>query len=189
MRKIIVSTLVSVDGVVEDPGGMAGFAHGGWANPFFGPEAGKRSLDRLLTCDYFLCGRRTYEMFSRAWPNSSGPYADRLNGIPKLVASTTLTEPLTWNATLLKGDAIAELTKIKEQDGKDILMYGSVTLMRSLLRNGLVDQLDLMVCPVVVGTGQRLFGDGSPRLELEFAGHTELSTGISVQSYHPGPAA
>jgi dihydrofolate reductase len=188
VRKIIVSTLVTLDGVVEDPGGMAGSEHGGWANTYFGDEAGKRALDRLLACDYFLCGRRTYEMFSKAWPKASGPYADRLNSIPKLVASTTLTEPLTWNARLLGGDAADELRKIKNEDGRDIVMYGSVTLMNSLLRHGLVDQLDLMVCPIVLGTGQRLFGDGSPRVESELAGHTALGTGIIVLSYHPRPA-
>lgn len=185
MRKLIVSSLMTLDGVIEDPGGMAGTAFGGWANPFFNEEAGKKSLERLLGSDYFLAGRKTYEMFSKAWPNSSGPYADRLNSIPKLVASNTLAEPLTWNATLLKGDAIAELKKIKEADGGDIVMYGSVGLMRSLLDNGLVDQLDLMVCPVVLGTGERMFADGFPHLELELTGHTTLSTGVAILSYHP----
>lgn len=188
MRKIIVSTLVTLDGVIEDPGGMAGSENGGWANPYFQEEAGKRSLERLTACDYFLCGRHTYDMFAKAWPNIPGPYADKLNSIPKLVASTTLTGPLTWNATLLAGDTAAELRKIKEQDGRDIVMYGSVTLMHSLLRHGLIDQVDLMVCPIVLGAGQRLFGDGTPRLELEFAGHTDLSTGITVLSYRPRPA-
>lgn len=188
MRKIIVSTLVTTDGIVEDPGGMAGFEHGGWADRYFNQEVGKRSLERLQTCDYFLCGRHTYEMFSKAWPNSTGPYADRLNAIPKLVASTTLTEPLTWNASLLKGDAIGALKKIKEEDGQDILMYGSVTLMRSLLRNDLVDQLDLMVCPVLLGTGQRLF-EGGPVVELELTGETRLDTGITILSYRPQPSA
>jgi dihydrofolate reductase len=189
LRKIIVSTLVALDGVVEDPGGMAGFEHGGWANPYFNEEVGKRSLERLQACDYFLCGRHTYEMFAKAWPNATGPYADKLNSIPKLVASSTLTEPLTWNARLLKGDAAAALKKIKEQDGRDILMYGSVALMHSLLRHGLVDQLDLMVCPIVVGAGQRLFSDGSPTVALELAGHAGLATGVVVLSYQPRPTA
>jgi dihydrofolate reductase len=188
LRKIIVSTLVTLDGVIEDPGGMAGTEHGGWAGPYFGEEGAKRALARLQTCDYFLCGRRTYEMFAKAWPNASGPYADKLNSIPKLVASTTLTEPLGWNARLLRGDAMAELDRLRQQDGGDILTYGSVTLMYSLLRHGLVDQLDLMVCPVVIGTGQRLFGDGSPAVQLELAGNTSLASGIAVLSYRPRPA-
>ena len=120
MRKISVSTLVTLDGVIEDPGGMGGFEHGGWANRYFNEEAALRSLERLLACDYFLCGRRTYEMFSKAWPKMSGPYADKLNSIPKLVASTTLAEPLTWNARLVKGDVARELKKIKEEVGRDI---------------------------------------------------------------------
>ena len=95
---------MTVDGVIEDPGGMGGFEHGGWANRYFNEEAAKAALDRLLACDYFLCGRHTYEMFSKAWPKRSGPYADKLNSMPKLVASTTLSEPLTWNAHLVKGD-------------------------------------------------------------------------------------
>jgi dihydrofolate reductase len=189
LRKIIVSTLVTADGIIEDPGGMTGVEHGGWANRYFNDEAGRRSLERLQSSDYFLCGRHTYEMFSRAWPNSTGPYADRLNAIPKLVASTTLAEPLTWNASLLEGDAIDALKRIKEEDGQDILMYGSVALMRSLLRSGLVDQLDLMVCPVVLGTGQRLFGEGGPAVELELNGLTHLDTGIAILSYHPQPPA
>ena len=183
MRNLIVSTLVSLDGVIEDPAGMAGFEHGGWAGRYFGAEAAQKSLERLLASDYFLCGRRTYEMFSQAWPKASGPYADRLNAMPKLVASNTLTEPLDWNATLVWGDAVDELTKIKETDGGDIVMYGSCNLMRSLLTGGVVDQLDLMVCPVVVGTGQRLFGDD--HLEFEPVGHTRIGD-ITLLSFRPG---
>jgi dihydrofolate reductase len=190
LRKIIVSTLMTLDGVIEDPGGMAGSEHGGWANQFFDEEAGRRSLETLSKCDYFLCGRRTYEIFSKAWPNASGPYADRLNAIPKLVASTTLAEPLTWNASLLEGDAVEQLRQVKGQPGQDILMYGSVTLMRSLHQHGLVDQLDLMVCPVVLGTGQRLFGDsGGPSAQLRLAGTAELASGVAILSYRPVTAA
>jgi dihydrofolate reductase len=189
LRKIIVSTLVTLDGVIQDPGGMGGFERGGWANRYFNEEAAKRSLERLLACDYFLCGRHTYEMFSKAWPKMSGPYADRLNSIPKLVVSTTLAEPLTWNAHLVKGDVSRELRKIKEQAGRDIIMYGSPVLMRSLLQHGLIDQLDLMVCPIVIGKGQRLFGDGGPSLDLQLAGHTGLATSVVILSYQPQAAS
>lgn len=156
-----------------------------WANRYFNDEAAKRSLERLLACDYFLCGRRTYEMFSKAWPKMSGPYADRLNSMPKLVASTTLSEPLAWNARLVKGDVPKELMTIKEQAGRDIVMYGSPVLMRSLLRHGLIDQLDLVVCPIVIGEGQRLFGDGRTGVELKLAGHNDLATGVVILSYQP----
>ena len=189
MRKIIVSTLVTLDGVIQDPGGTGGFGRGGWANRYFNEEAANRSLERLLACDFFLCGRRTYEMFSKAWPKMSGPYADKLNSIPKLVASTTLSEPLIWNAHLVKGDVAQELKKIKAQGGRDILMYGSPVLMRSLLQHGLVDKFDLMVCPIVIGEGQRLFGDGGSSVDLQLVGHAGLATGVVILSYQPQVAS
>jgi dihydrofolate reductase len=177
--------LVTLDGVVEDPGGMAGSEHGGWANRYFDEVAAKRSLERLDSCDYFLCGRRTYEMFSKGWQNSSGPYADRLNNMPKLVASRTLVEPLTWNATLLKGDAVGELARIRGEDGGDIMMYGSGTLMWSLLEHGLLDELILWICPIVLATGQQIFAGSRSRVELELTGHTDLHTGVVIASYRP----
>jgi dihydrofolate reductase len=128
-------------------------------------------------------------MFSKAWPKMSGQYADKLNSIPKLVASTTLSEPLIWNAHLVKGDVAQELKKIKAQGGRDILMYGSPVLMRSLLQHGLIDQLDLMVCPIVIGEGQRLFGDGGSSVELKLAGYTDLATGVVILSYQPQAAS
>jgi len=184
MRRLIVSTLVALDGVVEDPGGMAGSERGGWANPYFDEEAVERSIEHLRRCDYFLCGRRTYEMFSQAWPAATGPYAEALNEIPKLVASRTLDEPLTWNARLLKTDEpLAELETIKREDGRDIIMYGSVSLMSALFARGLVDQLDLLVCPVVVGSGQQLFGAHARSIRMELAAQTSLATGVAVLSY------
>jgi dihydrofolate reductase len=183
LRRIIVSTLTTLDGVVEDPGGFGGFEHGGWAGPYFNDAAVQRSLDHLSQCDYFLCGRHTYELFSKAWPNASGPYADRMNGIPKLVVSTTLTEPLTWNASLVKGDPIEELRKIKEEDGQDIMMYGSATLMLSLLRHDLVDELDLLLFPITIGTGKRLFGNGGHSSKFELVERSELDSGVVVLSY------
>lgn len=185
MRKIIVSTLVTLDGVIEDPSGIGGSPNAGWASPYFNAEAAQRSLDHLSECDYFLCGRRTYEMFAKQWPNGSGPYADRMNSIPKLVASTTLSGELSWNATLLGTDAIASLKKIKEQPGRDIMMYGSSTLMSSLLRHGLVDRLDLLVFPIVVGAGQRMFTEDGPKVKLNLVSQDELSTGAAVLSYQP----
>lgn len=184
MRTLIVSTLVALDGVVEDPGGMAGSERGGWANPYFNEEAVERSIEHLRRCDYFLCGRRTYEMFSQAWAAATGPYAKALNEIPKLVASRTLDEPLTWNARLLKtDDPLAELETMKREDGRDIMMYGSVSLMAALFARGLVDQLDLLVCPVVVGSGQQLFGYQVPTIRMELAAQTSLATGVAVLSY------
>jgi dihydrofolate reductase len=180
MRKIIASTLMTLDGVVEDPGGFGGTSFGGWALSYFGEEAVRRSIEKLASCDYFLCGRRTYEMFAAAWGDAEGPYADRLREVPKLVASSTLTGELTWNATLLEGDAIAALKRIKEQDGGDIMMYGNPALLHSLLEAGLVDQLDLIVHPLVLGTGAKLSG---PRTELKLTEQQALESGVVALSY------
>ncbi|RZT12785.1 dihydrofolate reductase [Kribbella sp. VKM Ac-2569] len=182
MRKIIASALMTLDGVVEDPGGYSGTAYGGWAQPYFGQESVRLSIEKLATCDYFLCGRRTYEMFAAAWGNADGPYADRLRSLPKLVASSTLTGKLTWNATLLEGDAIAALRQIKKEDGGDIMMYGNPALLRSLLEHGLVDELEIMLHPLVLGTGQMLFAE---RTELKLVRQKTLQSGVLVLTYEP----
>ena len=183
MRKIIASTLVTLDGVAEDPSGYSGTSFGGWALPYFGEESVRLSIEKLAGCDYFLCGRRTYEMFSAAWGNAEGPYPDRLRNLKKLVASSTLKGDLTWNAELLEGDAIAALKQLKEQDGGDIMMYGNPTLFRSLLENDLVDELDLMLLPVLLGTGSKLFLDGTPPTKLMLDSHATLDNGVTILSY------
>ena len=185
MRRIIASSLMTLDGVVEDPGGYAGTTFGGWALPYFDEEAVRRSIEKLSGCDYFLCGRRTYEMFAAAWGDADGPYADRLRSLPKLVASTTLTGELTWNASLLTGDAVDALKQLKQEDGDDIMMYGNPRLLRTLLENGLVDQLDISLHPVVLGTGTKLFEAGSPRTQLTFISQTALPSGVTIHSYQP----
>ena len=183
MRKLIASTLITLDGVVEDPGGFGGTPFGGWAQPYFQDEAVSRSIAKLASCDYFLCGRRTYEMFAAAWGDAEGPYADRLRELPKLVASSTLSgKELTWNATLLEGDAITALKRIKQEDGGDIMMYGNPRLLHSLLENGLVDQLDLLLHPLVLGTGTKLEG---PHTELKLTSQHVLETGVLALSYEP----
>jgi dihydrofolate reductase len=183
MRKIIASTLMTLDGVVEDPGGFGGTAFGGWASPYFDAEAVQRSIEKLSGCDYFLCGRRTYEMFSAAFGDAPGAYADRLRSLPKLVVSTTLTGDLTWNASLLAGDAVTALKQIKQEPGGDIMMYGNPTLLRTLLDNGLVDQLDITLHPLVLGTGAKLFPHGAPRMELTLEAQSQLPTGVTVLTY------
>lgn len=182
MRKIIASALLTLDGVVEDPGGYSGTPYGGWAQPYFGEEAVRLSIEKLASCDYFLCGRRTYEMFAAAWGDTEGPYADRLRELPKLVASSTLTGELTWNATLLEGDAIPALKRLKQQDGGDIMMYGNPTLLHNLLENGLVDRLEVMLHPLILGTGQRLAG---PRTGLRLVEQSVLASGVIVLAYEP----
>ncbi|MFC6158385.1 dihydrofolate reductase family protein [Kribbella jiaozuonensis] len=183
MRKIITSALVTLDGVAEDPGGYGGTSFGGWALPYFGEESVRLSIEALAGCDYFLCGRRTYEMFAAAWGNAEGPYGDRLRSLRKLVASSTLKGDLTWNAELLEGDTIAALKQLKKQDGGDIIMYGNPTLLRSLLANDLVDELDLMLHPVLLGTGQKLFADDTPQTKLALNNQTALDNGVTILSY------
>src|SRR5215213_10989053 len=136
MRKLVVSTLVTLDGVVQDPGAFGETAQGGWANPYFDEEAARDSYERLMGSDYFLCGRVTYELLSRAWGKiKGGPYLERMNSIPKLVASRTLKEPLEWNATLIKGDVAQEITRLKREPGGNIEMYGSTALMQTLMQH------------------------------------------------------
>jgi dihydrofolate reductase len=183
MRKVIASALVTLDGVAEDPAGYSGTSYGGWAQPYFGEESVRPSIEKLAGCDYFLCGRRTYEMFAAAWGDAEGPYADRLRSLPKLVASSKLKGDLTWNAKLLEGDAIAALKQLREQDGGDIIMYGNPTLLRSLLENDLVDELDLMLHPVLLGTGQKLFVDETPSTKLTLESHATLDNGVTILSY------
>lgn len=185
MRKLKVATLVTLDGVVQDPGGFGEIQQGGWAGPYFDDEMRQRSLRSLQESDLFLCGRRTYEVFSRSWPKIKGDaYADRMNSLPKLVASTTLTEPLRWNATPINGDVPGQINKLKHGPGKDITMYGSATLMRTLMHHGLVDEYLFSVFPVVLGSGVRLFTDGFDVADFTLVDTKQTSSGVAMLTYH-----
>jgi dihydrofolate reductase len=174
MRKIVVVEYVTLDGVMQDPGGAEKdtFEPGGWTAPYWHDEIGKVQLDTLMACDALLLGRLTYQGFAAAWPSmkDEAGFADRMNGLPKYVASGTLRE-LEWNNShLLEGDPAEAVAKLKQQPGRDILVFGSATLVRGLLEHDLVDEYRLMVYPVVLGTGKRLFGDGGrSTLSLEEA--------------------
>lgn len=186
MRKLSVSTLVTLDGVVQDPGGFGETAEGGWAGPYFDEEAGRLAYEHLLASDVFLLGRETYELFEKHWTRvHEGDYAARINSIPKLVASTTLQEPLEWNATLIDGDVAEAITELKREDGGEILMYGSPTLMRTLAAHDLIDEYKVWVHPVVLGRGKRLFADGFDAASLELVDVKTLSTGVAILTYHP----
>ncbi len=186
MRKLTVSTLVTLDGVLQDPGGFGEIEQGGWSGPYFNDEAMGIALEHLRAADVFLLGRQTYQLFKDFWSKAHpGPYTDRMNSIPKLVTSTTLTGPLEWNASLIKGDVAEEIAGLKRQPGGDILMYGSATLMGSLMRADLIDELLVWVFPVVLGTGKRLFPDGLDRKALRLAGTKTLDTGVVILSYDP----
>jgi dihydrofolate reductase len=152
---------VTVDGVFEDPGGSEKIDRGGWAFRFDrGPEGDKFKLDEVMASDALLLGRRTYEGFAAAWPSRQDEFADKFNGMRKYVVSSTLTEPEWNNSVVISGDVAAEVAKVKAQPGGDILVNGSGQLVRTLLDHGLVDELRLMVFPIVLATGRRLFADG-----------------------------
>lgn len=185
MRKLIVSTLMTLDGVVEDPGGFSDFNLGGWGNTYFDEEAQQLALSTLLGADLLLYGRVTYEFFSRFWPSAQGPYADRLNSLPKLVASTTLREPLEWTARVIEGDVAEEIGRLKGRAGDDIVMYGSTNLMQTLMRHDLIDEYRIWVYPVVLGTGHRFFPTPGENKTLRLDDTLPLGSGIIVLTYHP----
>jgi len=188
MRKIVVSEFVSLDGVVEDPGGAEKFKHGGWSFKFRDDQVPKYKLDELFTSDALLLGRVTYEGFAKAWPSRKDDlgFADKMNNMPKYVVSTTL-KKLDWNnSQLIKSNVVEEVKRLKQQPGKDILVYGSGKLVNTLLQHNLVDELRLMVHPVVLGSGKRLFDDNAESLKvLKLAESKTFPSGIVLLSYHP----
>jgi dihydrofolate reductase len=169
MARVIVSQFVSVDGVIEDPGGSEGWDRGGWAFQFErGPEGDKFKYDELMASDALLLGRVTWEGFADAWPSRTGEFADKFNDMPKYVASTTMEKADWTNSTVISGDVAGEVAKLKAQPGGDLLVNGSAQLVQALKDNDLVDEYRLMVFPVVLGAGKRLFADsdGATALHL-----------------------
>ncbi|GAA0949628.1 dihydrofolate reductase family protein [Kribbella koreensis] len=187
MRKLTVSTLASLDGVIQDPGGFGETDQGGWANQYFTDQAQQEALGRLLASDYFLMGRTTYELMYRSWGNikGGGPYLDRTNEIPKLVASRTLTGSLPWNATVIQGDVAGEIARLKQQTGGDIEVYGSSTLVQTLMKHNLIDEYRVAVHPLVLGGGTRLFTDGGVRATLQLSDARKLESGVVELVYLP----
>jgi dihydrofolate reductase len=164
MGKVVVTEFVSLDGVMEDPGGAEEYEHGGWTFKFDrGDEGNKFKLDEVLAADAQLLGRRTYEGFARAWPSieDEAGFADKMNSMPKFVVSRTLRTAEWNNSTVLDGDLVEDVERLKEQFSGDILVAGSAQLVQGLLRHDLVDELRLMIFPVALGTGKRLFEDGA----------------------------
>lgn len=188
MRRVVVSEFITLDGVFEDPGGAEGFKYGGWSMKFANDEYQKYKYDELMAGDASLLGRVTYEGFAKAWPSmkDTGEFGEKINSMPKYVVSTTLKESdLTWNNShLLTGDLTEAVNGLKRQNGKDILVAGSGTLVRALLERNLVDRLCLMVHPVVLGTGKRLF-DGAPKTDLKLVACKQFSSGTVVLEYGP----
>jgi dihydrofolate reductase len=188
MRRIVVSEFVSLDGVFEDPGGAEKFKHGGWSFKFRDDQAPKYKLDEVLASDALLLGRVTYEGFAKAWPSVKDGvgFADKMNSMPKYVVSTTL-KKLDWNnSRLIKTNIAEEAKKLKQEPGKDILVYGSGKLVNTLLQHGLVDELRLMVHPIVLGSGKRLLDNNAETMKvLKLVESRTFPSGIVLLSYHP----
>jgi dihydrofolate reductase len=190
MSKIIAFTSITLDGVMQAPGRpdedtRGGFQHGGWATPYSDEAMGKISTESMAGTGALLFGRRTYEDFYGFWPNqTNNPYTDVLNESKKYVASRSLHEPLPWqNSTLLEGDAADAVARLKEEPGKDIVILGSGELVRSLMPRGLIDRFVLLVHPLVLGTGQRLFADDGSDAELRVVDTKTTPKGVVIATY------
>jgi dihydrofolate reductase len=182
--RIIVTEFVSLDGVMEDPGGSEDFKYGGWSFEFSrGEEGDKFKLDETFDAAAQLLGRKTYEGFAEAWPERDGEFADRFNSMPKYVVSSTLKDPEWTNTTVLEGDVGQAVSKLKEQIDGDIVVHGSRQLAQTLLDLDLVDRLHLMVFPVLLGAGKRLFGETSDKKTLRLVDNKTVGDGVAIQIY------
>jgi dihydrofolate reductase len=186
VARIVVTEFVSLDGVMEAPGGGEDFKHAGWTFEIKrGDEGDKFKLDEALASEALLLGRKTYEGFAAAWPSREGEFAEKFNTMPKYVVSSTLENPDWNNSTVLKGDVAEEVAKLKQQQDGEIVVHGSAQLVQTLLEHDLVDELRLMVFPVVLGTGKRLFGKTSDKKPLRLVDSKVVGDGVAILSYEP----
>jgi dihydrofolate reductase len=186
--RIVVTEFVSLDGVMEAPGGGEDFKHAGWTFEIErGDEGDKFKLDETLSSEALLLGRKTYEGFAAAWPSRTDEvgFADKFNSMPKYVVSSTLENPEWNNTTVLKGDPVEEVSKLRQRPGGDIVVHGSAQLVQTLLEHDLVDELRLMIYPVVLGTGKRLFGETSDKKRLRLTDSKTVGDGITICIYEP----
>jgi dihydrofolate reductase len=184
--RIVVTEFVSLDGVMEAPGGGEDYKHGGWTFEIDrGDEGNKFKLDETLSSEALLLGRVTYEGFAAAWPSRDGEFADKFNNMPKYVVSSTLENPEWNNSTVLKGDVADEIPKLKQQHDGDIVVHGSARLVQTLIDDDLVDELRLMVFPVVLGSGKRLFGETSDKKSLRLVDSKMVGDGVAILTYEP----
>ena len=193
--RVVVNEFMSVDGVVQAPGGPdedtdGGFAHGGWSMPYFDPEVMGAAIGAGMSdAEALLFGRRTWQGMAAAWPERAGdPYADQMNAIKKYVASRTLTEDdLTWNNTTLLSpeDAIADIAALRAEDGGDLLIWGSASLVTTLLAAGLVDELNLMIEPILLGGGKRIFPEDGTARPMQLVKCVTAGTGVQICTYRP----
>jgi dihydrofolate reductase len=187
--RIVVTEFMSLDGVIEDPGGAEDFKHSGWSFEISrGDEGDKFKLDETMSAEALLLGRVTYEGFAEAWPSREGEFADKFNTMPKYVVSSTLEEPEWNNSTVLKGDVAEQVAKLKQEQDGDIVVHGSPRLVQTLVELDLVDELRLMVFPVVLGTGKRLFGETSDKKPLQLVDSKMVGDGVAILTYEPAGA-
>ena len=197
MRKLIVSEFLTLDGVMQGPGSPdedreGGFEHGGWQMPYFDEVQMEFAAEGIAANGAYLFGRKTYEIMAAFWPAqpATDPFAATLNGLPKYVVSTTLQEPLAWqNSTLLKGDVADAIRNLKAQPGKNITVLGSGELVQTLIRHDLVDEFGLMINPLVLGTGKRLFRDGLAPARFRLVDSKTTTTGVLIATYRRADAA
>jgi dihydrofolate reductase len=187
MGRIVVTEFVSLDGVMEDPGGSEKFKHGGWSFKFDrGEDGDKFKLDETMDSTALLLGRKTWEGFADAWPSRDGEFADKFNNMPKYVVSSTLQNGDRWtNSTVLGGDVVDAVSKLKSEQDGNIVVHGSAQLTQTLIENDLVDELRLMVFPVVLGTGKRIFGDLTDAKRLKLSDSKTVGEGVSILVYQP----
>jgi dihydrofolate reductase len=183
VTKLVVSEFVTLDGVMEAPGGEEGHPHTGWVFDFMSPEQEKYKLDEVMEAEALLLGRVTYEGFAGAWPQRSGEFADKMNNMPKHVVSTTLEEP-DWNNTSVMRD-VKEVAGLKQEGRGPLLLAGSRTLVHGLMEHGLVDEFRLMIFPVVLGSGARLFPETPDKTPLRLVDTVAFDSGVVVHSYEP----
>jgi dihydrofolate reductase len=186
MRRIVAAEYLSLDGVMEDPGPTGEYEHRAWTLPYWNDEISRWQTDQLFASDALLLGRVTYEEFVASWPLRSGdPFTDKINGMPKFVASSSLREPLEWNATVLEGDLMDAIRKVKQEPGKDLLIYGSSALVNALMPHNLIDEYRFMIYPLVLGTGKRFFRDGNEKSTLTLKRMETASTGVTMLVCEP----
>ncbi|MDP9273545.1 MAG: dihydrofolate reductase family protein [Chloroflexota bacterium] len=191
MRKLFVSEFLTLDGVMQAPGDAnedrsGGFDQGGWQLAYFDEVFGSTIMEGLAATGGFLLGRRTYEIFAAHWPNqlAEDPLAGSFNELPKYVVSTTLSEPLAWqNSTLIQGDVATEIANLKDRSGKDIQVIGSGELVQTLIRHDLIDEYRLMIHPILLGSGKRLFREGSSPTRLRLVDSKTSGTGVLILTY------
>ena len=185
MGKIVVTEFVSADGVIEDPGGAEDYEHGGWSFQIDrGEEGNQFKLDETMATDALLLGRVTYQGFADAWPSREGEFADKFNSMPKYVVSTTLDDPEWNNTTVISSDVAAQIGKLKDQFANDVVVHGSAQLVNTLKEHDLVDEYRLMVFPIVLGKGKRLFTDGGDLTPLRLSEAKQVGpAGVIVLTY------